>query len=77
MPDAQARSCAALLYLFVQLIAGSQRVQDGVLMVWSMQVENVDILSLQPLERRLQLRAHALRLQRLSIPGVRFGGYLN
>lgn len=45
-----AEDCAAVLYLFVQLIAGSQRVLDGVFMVWSVQVEDVDALSAQPLE---------------------------
>lgn len=65
------------LYLLVQLIAGSQRVLDGVLVVRSMQVEDIDALSAQPLERGLQLRAHTLWLQCLPLPGVRFGGNSN
>lgn len=61
----------------MQLVAGSQRVLDGVLVVRSMEVEDIDTLGLQSLQRGVQLRADALWLQRLAVPGIGLGGDFN
>lgn len=54
----------------MQLAAGQQRVLDGGLVVWGVQVEQVHAVGLQPLEGGLQLGADALGRQGLPVPGV-------
>lgn len=65
------------LYFFVQLIAGTQRLLHRCPMVRSMEVEELHTRPLQPLQGRVQLRSHALGLQRLPIPGVGLGGHFH
>ena len=62
------------LYLFVQLIAGTQRLLHRGPVVRGMEVEKLHARPLQPLQGRLQLRSHTLGLQRLPIPGIGLGG---
>lgn len=65
------------LYLFVQLIAGTQSLLHRGPVVGSVEVEELHTLPLQPLQGRVQLGAHALRLQRLPIPRVGLGGHFH
>lgn len=61
------------LYLFVEFVTGPECIQNGVLVVRCVEVKQVDVVCLQPLQGGLQLGAHALWLQSLSIPGVGLG----
>lgn len=61
--------------LFVEVIAGSESILDRVLVVRGMEIEKVHTVCPQPLKGGFQLGAHALWLQRLSIPGIGLGSY--
>lgn len=61
--------------LFVEVIAGPESILDGVLVIRGMEVEKVHTVCPQPLKGGFQLGAHALWLQRLSIPGIGLGSY--
>lgn len=65
------------LHLFVQLVAGTQGFLHRGAVVRSVEVEELHTLPLQPLQGRVQLGAHALRLQRLPIPRVGLGGHFH
>lgn len=62
------------MYLFVEVVAGPESILDGVLVVGGVEVEKVHTVGPQPLKGGFQLGPHALRLQRLPIPGVGLGG---
>lgn len=53
-------TCPPALYLFVEFLAGLQCVLDGVLMVWSVEVEEFHRLSMQSLQAGPAGNAHCL-----------------
>lgn len=71
------QSLDSALHLFVQLVAGMQGLLHWGAVVRSMEVEELHAGPLQPLQGRVQLGAHALRLQRLPIPWVGLGGHFH
>lgn len=59
----------------MELVAGPQSVLNGVLVVRSMEVEEVYTIGLESLQGGFQLCTHALWLQSLPFPWVGLGSY--